>query len=151
MTILAEFVNRNNGNWIGDTAIAAPNLAPATVNGELVELQLLVEYRPEVMAEALAQMNDMVGYWAGTLMFSRSSHPWTFRLARTAIVVGEFVAMYLEAAVQPRTPLAAFARANAADRRPGACVLPKRACHAGLSAVPPDEGGDGRHDCSRAG
>jgi PAP2 superfamily len=94
MTILAEFVNRNNGDWIGDTTIAAPNLASATVNAELDELQLLVEYRPEVMSEALAQMNDMVGYWAGMLMFSRSSHPWTFRLARTAIVVGEFVAMY---------------------------------------------------------
>jgi membrane-associated phospholipid phosphatase len=46
------------------------------------------------MSEALAQMTDMVGYWAGLLMFSPNSHPWTFRLARTAIVVGEFVAMY---------------------------------------------------------
>jgi membrane-associated phospholipid phosphatase len=27
-------------------------------------------------------------------MFSPSSHPWTFRVARTAIVVGEFVAMH---------------------------------------------------------
>jgi hypothetical protein len=95
MTVLAEFVNQTNGNWIADTAITAPVLTPASVvNAELDELQLLIEYRSEVMSEAIAQMNDMVGYWAGMLMFSRSSHPWTFRLARTAIVVGEFVAMY---------------------------------------------------------
>ena len=56
----------------------------------------LIEYRPEVMSEALAQATDMVGYWAGLLMFSRFSHPWTFRLARIAIVVGEFVAMNLK-------------------------------------------------------
>ena len=48
------------------------------------------------MSEALAQATDMVGYWAGLLMFSRFSHPWTFRLARIAIVVGEFVAMQLK-------------------------------------------------------
>jgi len=96
MTILAEFVDNAHGNWISDTTIVQPrpDATAASVNLELDELQLLVEYRPEVMSEALAQMNDMVGYWAGMLMFSRSSHPWTFRLARTAIVVGEFVAMY---------------------------------------------------------
>ena len=55
---------------------------------------MLAEYRSEVMSEALAQMTDMVGYWAGLLMFSQHSHPWTFRLARTAVVVGEFVAMH---------------------------------------------------------
>jgi hypothetical protein len=60
----------------------------------LDELQMLAEYRAEVMSEALAQMTDMVGYWAGLLMFSPYSHPWTFRLARTAIVVGEFLAMH---------------------------------------------------------
>jgi membrane-associated phospholipid phosphatase len=48
------------------------------------------------MSEALAQSTDMVGYWAGLLMFSRFSHPWTFRLARIAIVVGEFMAMHLK-------------------------------------------------------
>ena len=48
------------------------------------------------MSEALAQSTDMVGYWAGLLMFSRFSHPWTFRLARIAIVVGEFIAMTLK-------------------------------------------------------
>ncbi|MFO1024945.1 MAG: hypothetical protein U1E70_07180 [Acetobacteraceae bacterium] len=64
------------------------------VPDELDDLQRLAEYRPEVMAEAVAQMTDMVGYWAGLLMFSPYSHPWTFRVARIAIVVGEFVSMH---------------------------------------------------------
>jgi membrane-associated phospholipid phosphatase len=65
---------------------------------------MLVEYRPEVLSEALAQMTDMVGFWAGLLMFSPYSHPWTFRLARTAIVVGEFVAMYYKRMYQRARP-----------------------------------------------
>ena len=46
----------------------------------------------------------MVGYWAGLLMFSRFSHPWTFRLARIAIVVGEFIAMTLKRQIQRPRP-----------------------------------------------
>jgi hypothetical protein len=68
----------------------------AGVTAEIGDLIKLVEYRPEVTEEALAQANDVVGYWSGLLMFSRFSHPWTFRLARIAIVVGEFVAMKLK-------------------------------------------------------
>ncbi len=71
---------------------------------EISDLVQLVEYRQEVMAEALAQSTDMVGYWAGLLMFSRFSHPWTFRLARIAIVVGEFVAMTLKRQIQRPRP-----------------------------------------------
>jgi hypothetical protein len=64
------------------------------VPDELDELQRLAEYRPEVLSEAIAQMNDFSGYWGGLLMFSAASHPWTFRLVKTAIVAGEFVAMH---------------------------------------------------------
>jgi hypothetical protein len=95
LTVLGEFVQATVGgnNWITVTNVPAPTLGPP-VTGELDDLARLAEYRAEVMPEALAQMTDMVGYWAGLLMFSPNSHPWTFRLARTAVVVGEFVAMY---------------------------------------------------------
>jgi membrane-associated phospholipid phosphatase len=106
MTVLGEFVQQSIGgnNWAVVTAVPAPNLATATVWGELDQLQMLSEYRAEVMSEALAQMTDMVGYWAGLLMFSPYSHPWTFRLARTAIVVGEFLAMYYKRSYQRARP-----------------------------------------------
>jgi membrane-associated phospholipid phosphatase len=91
--VLGEFVQVAGATWPTVTAVAAPPGAAAVV-GELDDLARLSEYRPEVMSEALAQMTDPVGYWAGLLMFSPNSHPWTFRLACVGIVVGEFVAMY---------------------------------------------------------
>jgi hypothetical protein len=109
VTVLAEFVQPakvGGQDWSVVTQIAPPP-AGAAVTGsmeELDELARLAEYRPEVMSEALAQMTDMVGYWAGLLMFSPFSHPWTFRLARTAIVVGEFVAMHYKRTFQRPRP-----------------------------------------------
>jgi hypothetical protein len=98
VTVLAQFVQATvaGQDWVKHTNIPPPTLGAAVTGpgGELDDLQMLAEYRPEVMSEALAPMTDMVGYWAGLLMFSPYSHPWTFRLARTAIVVGEFVSMY---------------------------------------------------------
>ena len=113
ITVLAEFVQRtmiaaDSPDWTADYAdhAAGPGQDRGTVRygQELADLVKLVEYRPEVMSEALAQATDMVGYWAGLLMFSRFSHPWTFRLARIAIVVGEFVAMKLKRANQRPRP-----------------------------------------------
>jgi hypothetical protein len=113
VTILAEFVRQKVGlsDW---TSIACPTSGPGQVGGvtggiagvtaELGDLVKLVEYRQEVLGEALAQANDVVGYWSGLLMFSRYSHPWTFRLARIAIVVGEFVVMKLKRDYQRARP-----------------------------------------------
>ena len=97
---------------------------------ELADLIELIEYRPEVMAEALAQATDMVGYWAGMLMFSRSSHPWTFRLARIAIVVGEFVAMKLKRRRSAPAAIAALAGIDAA-------ALPCQDTHPTRAGTPP--------------
>jgi hypothetical protein len=111
VTVLAQFVQATLPNpvgppgstlgWLAYTQVPPwqnPAVPPGgvlkTVPQELDELQLLAEYRPEVLSEALAQSTDPVGFWAGLLMFSPYSHPWTFRLARTAIVVGEFLAMH---------------------------------------------------------
>src|ERR1051326_9439922 len=85
---------RKECDWNSD--VCSSDLNTPGVTAELNDLAKLVEYRPEVMAEALAQSSDMVGYWAGLLMFNRYSHPWTFRMARTAIMVGEFVVMNLK-------------------------------------------------------
>jgi hypothetical protein len=104
LSILGDFVGQMNTStnvpkW---TEIALPTSGATCIGGtagvdaELADLVKLIEYRPEVMAEALAQSVDMVGYWAGLLMFNRYSHPWTFRMARTAIVLGEFVVMNLK-------------------------------------------------------
>jgi hypothetical protein len=97
VTVLAEFVEAQIGGnlWRAYTAPSVPPPPPPPlVNAELDELHTLVEYRAEVLSEAVSQSVDMIGFWAGLLMFSPNSHPWTFRLARTAIVVGEFAAMH---------------------------------------------------------
>jgi hypothetical protein len=102
VTVLAEFVGATVGgqDWLSHTGASIPTIqsqiAANTVNvsNELDELQRLAEYRPEVLSEAIAQMNDFSGFWGGLLMFSPASHPWTFRLVRIGIVVGEFVAMH---------------------------------------------------------
>jgi hypothetical protein len=102
VTVLAEFVKATFGgqHWEAHTGASIPTIQSliagnmVNVSDELDELQMLGEYRPEVLSEAVAQMNDFSGFWGGLLMFSPASHPWTFRLVRTAIVVGEFVAMH---------------------------------------------------------
>jgi membrane-associated phospholipid phosphatase len=96
LTVLAEFVQPAvvGMDWAAVTN-SFPFFPPVpNVMAELDELQMLAEYRPEVLSEALSQTTDMVGFWAGLLMFSPYSHPHTFRLARTAIVVGEFLVMH---------------------------------------------------------
>jgi membrane-associated phospholipid phosphatase len=109
LTVLAEFVQPallGGLNWASATQITAPPTGTAVTgpSGELDELARLGEYRAEVMSEAIAQSTDMVGYWAGLLMFSPYSHPYTFRVARTAIVVGEFVAMHYKRRYQRPRP-----------------------------------------------
>jgi membrane-associated phospholipid phosphatase len=105
LTVLAEFVQPAL-NWASATQISAPPTGTAVTgpSGELDELARLGEYRAEALSEAIAQSTDMVGYWAGLLMFSPYSHPYTFRVARTAIVVGEFVVMHYKRLYQRPRP-----------------------------------------------
>jgi membrane-associated phospholipid phosphatase len=56
-----------------------------------------MDYRQGVMAEALAQRDSILPYYAGLLTFGRSSHPATWRLAKVASRVGQFQAMYYKA------------------------------------------------------
>jgi len=61
---------------------------------ELDELIALIEYRPAVMAEAMAQRNGMLAYWRGVLSLTRGSHPKTYRLMQVAVAIGSFQAQH---------------------------------------------------------
>jgi hypothetical protein len=61
---------------------------------EIQELIRLVDYRPSVLSEALAQRNGIDNYFRGILSFAPSSHPWTWGLMQIALRVGEFQVMY---------------------------------------------------------
>jgi membrane-associated phospholipid phosphatase len=90
---LAEFVRKTGWDAI-DLQTAAPIPTGAALKGELDELLTLVDYRPGVMSEALAQRNSICVYWEGLLMFNKFSHPATYRLAQIALRVGQFQAMH---------------------------------------------------------
>ena len=62
--------------------------AGTNVNQELDELVTLIPYRAGVLAEALAQRDNILNYFRGLLTFTRSSHPATFYLCMAAVRVG---------------------------------------------------------------
>ena len=74
--------------------LRAANAAKGGVTTELEELQQLMDYRPNVLSETLAQRNGIDNYFRGILSFTPSSHPWTFGLMQLALQVGEFQVMY---------------------------------------------------------
>jgi hypothetical protein len=90
---LGEFVQQQGWDEFKLQTVA-PIPTGARLTDELTELHELVDYRPGVMAEALAQRNNFVAYWCGMLMFSKSTHPATYRLAQVALRVGQFQAMH---------------------------------------------------------
>jgi hypothetical protein len=63
-------------------------------NEELKELVRLIDYRPNVLSEALAQRDGIDDYFRGILSFTPSSHPRTFGLMQIALRVGEFQVMH---------------------------------------------------------
>ena len=77
--------------------IALPDwrtFSAAQINDELYELYQLIDYRPGVMAEALAEIQGIQSYWQGLLMCNPRSHPATCYLMDIAVHVGEFQAMH---------------------------------------------------------
>ena len=94
IVVLGEFVTAHAGalRWNTITLSAYPK--GANLKKELDELLELVEYRPGVMAEALAQRSNLAAYWRGVLMFNAASHPWTCDLLQIASQVGQFQAMH---------------------------------------------------------
>jgi len=64
---------------------------------ELQQLAEIVDYRPGVALEALAQRNGIIDYFRTILSFTSSTHPMTFGLAAIAIRIGEFQVMHYKA------------------------------------------------------
>lgn len=54
----------------------------------------LIPYRPSVMAEAMAQNNAILQYFAGILTFNPRSHPATCYLCAAALRIASFTVMY---------------------------------------------------------
>ena len=94
--MLAEFVSVNVGEdqkprWDNIDLTAE---FPKDIMTELQELERLIDYRPNILSEALAQRNGIDNYFRGVLSFTQSSHPSTFGLMQIALHVGEFQVMH---------------------------------------------------------
>ena len=62
----------------------------------------MIEFRPGVMAEALAQANSITRHFRGALSYSKATHPNTVYLEQGALRVAQFVAMYYKIATSER-------------------------------------------------
>jgi membrane-associated phospholipid phosphatase len=100
ITVLGEFVLvKTPGGQPAWTqfATALDNLLPKNklfIDAELAQLVKLIEYRPGVMSEALAQLTNPWAYFRGILMCNASSAPATHTLVEIATLVGQFQAMH---------------------------------------------------------
>jgi PAP2 superfamily len=93
--ILTEFLQRYPNEW---WAIKLPEKEEnANLEEELKELVEIMNYRPGMISEVLAQANGILDYFRGIFSFSAKSHPKTYALGATAIRVGEFQVMYYKA------------------------------------------------------
>lgn len=96
IAVLGEFVQAELTTpalrWDSISLPAVP-IGP-DLKAEFDELAALIEYRPGVLSEAMAQCHNMLDYWRGILPFNQASHPWTFDLAQIALRVAEFQAMH---------------------------------------------------------
>jgi len=93
IVILAEFIEKNKGRW---NTIHLPG-SDANLDNELKELVKLMDYRPGVVSEALAQCNGILEYFRGIFSFTSQSHRLTYALGTAAIHIGEFQVMYYKA------------------------------------------------------
>ena len=96
IAVLGEFVSVNVGKerepkW---DSIDLTTEFPEDVTAELQQLVRLIDYRANVLSEALAQRNGIDNYFRGILSFTQSSHPCTFGLMQIALHVGEFQVMH---------------------------------------------------------
>jgi hypothetical protein len=95
--------------------VLAPAISPAGAVIERANLLEAIEFRPNVLTEALAQKDSFIAYFRGALSFSKATHPSTFFLVHAAVRIAEKAAA-----------LAALAGADAADRGARPCILSER-------------------------
>jgi membrane-associated phospholipid phosphatase len=93
VAVLTEFASLGGASWANIT-IPGPPTDKAEIEAELRELQEIAEFRAGLLAEALEQRSNIVGYFSGLLTFKDSSHPWTWRLCHAAVRVGQFVVLH---------------------------------------------------------
>jgi membrane-associated phospholipid phosphatase len=100
ITVLGEFVLIDNATgqpkwnqFAGDLAALLPT-QQAAIDDELKELVTLVEYRPGVMAEALAQLTNPWAWFRAILMCNSKSAPATSQLVAIASLIGQFQVMH---------------------------------------------------------
>jgi membrane-associated phospholipid phosphatase len=95
IAVIGEFVKQ--AGWDGFEHQLRAILDAADLKQEIDELVALIDYRAGVMTEALAQCDNIIGYFRGVLSFTPYSHPWTYGLAMIALRVGEFQVMHYKA------------------------------------------------------
>ncbi len=99
ITILGEFVQVKDSSGQPAFAQLYNTLTPllptsaAHIKAELDELVELIEYRPGVMAEALAQLANPWRWFRAILMCNSKSAPATHLLVQTASKIGQFQVM----------------------------------------------------------
>jgi len=71
---------------------------------EKTNLLEVIEFRPGVMAEALAQNDGITRHFRGALSYSKATHPNTVYLEQGALRVAQFVAMYYKNRYQRSRP-----------------------------------------------
>jgi hypothetical protein len=130
---IGEFVQASDGDgntWIDFTL---PDYGSYPLADELDELAELIEYRPGVLAEALAQRNNdrRLLLWALELRSGLASEDFPNRHDRDAdrAVPGHVAQGLLE----PAAAVATVSGADAADRGSGACRLSERPRDGGIS------------------
>jgi membrane-associated phospholipid phosphatase len=110
ITVLGEFVLVNDSagkpRW-NQFKASLGNLLPTAqkdIDAELEELVTLIEYRPGVMSEAMAQFTNPWAYFRGILMCNSASAPATHALVETASHIGQFQAMHYKFAFNRPRP-----------------------------------------------
>ena len=125
-----------------DTLLSDAYANLATEKADLLEM---IEFRPGVMAEALAQADGITRHFRGAFSYSKATHPNTVYLEQGALRVAQFVAMYYKNRYQRAAAVATLARVDAADRRARPCVIPQWTRHRSLHDCGASEG-----DCTGA-
>ena len=120
-----------DGNtWIDFTL---PDYGSYPLADELDELAELIEYRPGVLGEALAQRNNIVGYFCGLWSFAPGSHPKTSRIVTIAMQIAQFQAMWHKAYWNRPRPSQLYPVLMPPIDGSGACRLSERPRDGGIS------------------
>ena len=66
----------------------------------------MIEFRPNAAAEALAQRNNIGGYFQSVLSFNSASHPATVELVWAGLRIGQFQSLWFKSKFNRARPTA---------------------------------------------